>query len=134
MCLTLRGSTHVAFAPLVATPAIAGAFCPLQVAWNPLFHIAAVCSFASWAPMLLLAYDPRVADVALSIGHKNSLELMGKDRKQVGAVGPRDGCVTRVKPHVTALGERWPLHAGHEHVDLRSQPTSVTRLHCDLCP
>ncbi|GLI69362.1 hypothetical protein VaNZ11_013953 [Volvox africanus] len=60
-----------------------------QVAWNPQFHIAAVCSFASWAPVLLLAYDSSQPDVALQIGHKNSLELMARDRKRMEKPRPR---------------------------------------------
>ncbi len=114
--------------------AIAVAPCPCQVAWNPLFHIAAVCSFASWAPMLLVAYNPRVADVALSIGHKNSLELMGKDRKQVGAGGPKGqlrhaGDVTRVR-----VGGTGCCRQGTDALFPRSQPMSVMVLYCDLCP
>lgn len=55
---------------------------PRQVAWNPQFHMAAVCSFAAWAPVLLLAHDPRVADVALQQGPKTPLDLMGRDKRK----------------------------------------------------
>ncbi|KAG2441513.1 hypothetical protein HXX76_003135 [Chlamydomonas incerta] len=52
-----------------------------QVAWNPQFQVAAVCSFASWAPVLLAAYDSRLPDVALTLGHKNGVELMGREHR-----------------------------------------------------
>ena len=54
-----------------------------QVAWNPQFQVAAVCSFASWAPVLLAAYDSRLPDVALTLGHKNGMELMGREHRTV---------------------------------------------------
>ncbi|KAG2484321.1 hypothetical protein HYH03_016863 [Edaphochlamys debaryana] len=74
-----------------------------QVAWNPLFHVAVVCSFASWAPMLMLAYDKTLPDYALQIGHKNTVELMARDRRHQETYRPRWDIPDRLTPELLKI-------------------------------
>eukprot|EP00798_Chlamydomonas_sp_ICE-L_P026075 gene26075-11778_t len=90
--------------PAIHLPAFSLGGDPIYaVAWNKTFHVAAVCSFSSWAPLVVTCYEHHQPPILLPLlgVNKHAADMLKARRKKASLV-PRafGGLPERITPEI----------------------------------